>query len=171
MSTQLRKGDTGEATTNGGHFAAHIPGAKECPDLVAKPSAYDEALKTVTLAANKSGHGDVMVGVYEVILDRADDNESMSLAFGGFSAGIVRDDYIEHIYDAVLATKDWLLGHGGADVAGSRTWKQHIDDVCEDAGFSGVMPGFFHAALESADDEDSDALKDGEFIFRRADCI
>jgi len=152
MSEKIRKAQTGEHTGNPGEFGS--VNRPESPVVLRERtlSGLDNDIAEVCADA---GLGGVMPGVLGVIHDRgADESDRWDDIIGDLSAEDVQDGYFDRIAPAIDPIS-YELEAAAADAepsgASAEETEAHINAICTQAGYEGVMPGIIDVVLERAE--------------------
>jgi hypothetical protein len=147
MNEIIRKGQTGESTSNTGEFGS--VNRPESPiGLVEVPATKVEA--HITAVSYEAGLSGVMPGVLELLADRgqdSDDEGHWADVFGDLDADDVADAYFEHIGPSIDGIEDELLKLPIGKPS-TEDVDHHIKTICEEAGYGGVMPGILDVVVQ-----------------------
>lgn len=151
MAMTKHKNQVGQASKNGGEFAAKTH--DEAPTVALSEGSDELTAAQIRSACYDAGLEGVMTPVYELILDGADTTDTL---MNGYLAELTASDvtaaYNEDIGPAADAVEDYVVLVGrkktGVSVAEVRA---HIKSVCEQAGFPGVMAGVLDVVLDRED--------------------
>lgn len=149
----VHKNEVGQASSNGGEFAAKTHTEAPADLLVAEDADARKNIATVCAIANEQ---ELMVPVFGWMLDGLDHRDDNDIALRGaleqFTEAEVKSAYRDFIEDAVDKTRDYLTEYAPAAVAMSR---QEILDGNRAALKEAGLPDVLIAVLERASEDDA----------------
>jgi len=149
MSEKIRKAQTSEPTKNPGEFGS--VNRPESPiNLVEAPlSDVEEHIKQVSEGAGLSG---VMPGILELIHDRGDyeddDWDEIILNLGSDDVTEGYDNHIAPAVDDIYSELEASASEAEPSTTSVEATETHIQRICDEAGYGGVMPGIIEVILE-----------------------
>jgi hypothetical protein len=151
-----------EGVSEGGQFATALAAESEMT-LGQRPlsdAAVEEArLVHINEMCEEAGYAGVMPGIYELLLDRAsDDDESvMPGALEELEASEVTDGFDQYVDEAITSSHARIISTVTPVPESDRAAvEEHITAISGEAGYPGVLPGYIEAIL--ARDEHSDEI-------------
>jgi hypothetical protein len=150
----MHKNQAGQPSANGGHFATK---ANDEATAVLAPVTPEQvhaaAVANAASVSDMAGYGDLMPGVYELLLERNEIGSPMYGALDELATDEVQNAVTDYMDDAITSASSWMHQtvapyHRGGPV------DEHITAVSREAGYEGVMPGFLNAIVDREEGTD-----------------